>query len=126
MTINQNALSGYASAAQNVRTDRNTEYAAFARMTHGLKAIDEKDRETFPALVGAVMDNMRLWGVLEQDLKNDGNALPVDLRVQLLSLAQFVRKHSRAVVSGSASVDPLIDINTSIMRGLRGVVEVAA
>ena len=57
---------------------------------------------------------------------SDGNRLPLQLRASLLSLAEFVRRHSLAVLGGRASVAPLIDINTSIMKGLRGDVEAAA
>jgi flagellar protein FlaF len=57
---------------------------------------------------------------------HDGNALPVELRAQLISLAEWVRRHSHAVLSGHDGVAPLIDINTSIMRGLRGGVEATA
>ena len=48
------------------------------------------------------------------------------LRAQLISLAEFVRKHSLAVLGGRAKVATLIDINTAIMKGLRGETEVAA
>lgn len=126
MNKTQNALSGYAAAAMPVRTDRGTEYAAFARVTSSLKSVDEQDKSAFPALAEAVFDNQRLWGLLARDLSGDANALPIELRAQLLSLAEFVRKHSYAVLGGRASVEPLVDINTSIMRGLRGAVEVAA
>jgi hypothetical protein len=37
-----------------------------------------------------------------------------------------VRRHSLAVLGGRAAVAPLIDINTAIMKGLRGDAEVAA
>ena len=56
----------------------------------------------------------------------DGNGLPIELRAQIISLAEFVRRHSLAVLGGRASVSALIDINTAIMKGLRGDVEVAA
>ena len=68
----------------------------------------------------------KLWGTLAEDLLQDGNQLPVPLRAQLLSLAEFVRKHSLAVLGGRASVAALIDINTAIMKGLRGEMEAAA
>jgi flagellar biosynthesis activator protein FlaF len=126
MTKSKLALSGYAAAAHPVRTDRGTEYKIFARITSSLKAIDEADKSAFPALAEAVFDNQRLWGLLANDLKGEANALPIELRTRLLSLAEFVRKHSYAVLGGRASVEPLIDINTSIMRGLCGSVEVAA
>jgi flagellar biosynthesis activator protein FlaF len=51
--------------------------------------------------------------------------LPVALRAQLISISEFVRKHSLEVLAGRASVAALIDINTSIMKGLRGQAEVA-
>jgi flagellar biosynthesis activator protein FlaF len=57
---------------------------------------------------------------------HDGNALPVPLRAQLISLAEFVRQHSMRVLAGRASIAPLIDINTAIMKGLRGTAEAEA
>jgi flagellar protein FlaF len=106
-----------------VRTERGTEYAIFARITHRLKALDEADRSTFPALAHAVTDNQRLWSTLAEDLMSERNLLPGALRAQLISLSEFVRRHSLAVLGGRASVVPLIDINTAIMKGLRGEVE---
>jgi flagellar protein FlaF len=124
MHPNSHARAGYAASA--TRTPRDAEYAVFAQVTRRLKAVDEADKRLFPVLAQAVMDNQRLWGILAEDLLQDGNALPVALRAQLLSLAEFVRKHSLAVLGGRASVAALVDINTSIMRGLRGETEAAA
>ncbi|MCB1352125.1 MAG: flagellar biosynthesis regulator FlaF [Rhodobacteraceae bacterium] len=126
MTTSEKALSGYAAAARPVRTDRGLEYAVFARITSSLREVDETDTAMRPALTRAVMDNLGLWRTLASDLRRDGNALPLELRGQLLSLAGFVRRHSYAVMNGQDTIDPLIDINTSIMRGLRGEVETAA
>ena len=124
MTPNAQARSGY--AVTPIRTDRGTEYAVFAQITHRLTAIDEHDRTAFPRLAQAVSDNQRLWGTLAEDLMHDANALPVPLRAQLISLAEFVRRHSLAVLGGRASIAPLVDINTAIMKGLRGSAEIAA
>ena len=118
------ARSGYDANA--VRTERGTEYALFAQVTSRLKAIDESDLASFPALAGAVADNQRLWATLAEDLMSDANSLPVPLRAQLISLAEFVRKHSLAVLGGRARIGALIDINTAIMKGLRGNLEAAA
>ncbi len=123
MYKSKDALSGYASAAMPVRTDRGAEYTAFARVTSSLKAVDPEDRLAFAAKAQAVYDNQRLWSLLASDLRQDGNRLPIELRAQLLSLANFVQKHSHAVLNGREDLEPLIDINTSIMRGLRGSVE---
>ena len=115
------ARSAYSVAT--VRTARDTEYAVFAAVTRALGTADEND---FPALARAVTDNQRLWGTLAEDLMSEGNALPLQLRANLISLAEFVRKHTMAVLGGRAGVAPLIDINTMIMKGLRGDVEAAA
>ena len=40
--------------------------------------------------------------------------------------AEFVRRHSMAVLGGNGSIAALIDINTAIMKGLRGNAEAAA
>ena len=118
------ARSGY--DANSVRTARGTEYALFAQITARLKALDETDLASFPVLADAVADNQRLWATLAEDLMSDANSLPVPLRAQLISLAEFVRRHSLAVLGGRAKLAPLIDINTAIMKGLRGNLEAAA
>lgn len=125
MNTHAQARSGYSAAAP-TRTDRGMEYALFAKITHRMSAVDEADKSAFPQLASAVFENQRLWGALAADLMHDGNALPVPLRAQLIGLAEFVRKHSLRVLAGQASAAALIDINTSIMRGLRGELEPAS
>jgi flagellar protein FlaF len=49
-----------------------------------------------------------------------GNCLPAALRARLFYLYQFTAQHSRAVLDGKANVEVLADINTAVMRGLRG------
>jgi flagellar protein FlaF len=110
-------------AAAPVRSARGAEYAVFARVTQALAAAEPRG---FAALAEAVVDNQRLWATLAEDLMGEANALPVPLRAQLVSLAEFVRRHSLAVLAGRASAEALVDINTAIMKGLRGEVEAAA
>jgi flagellar protein FlaF len=117
---------GYAMATQPVRTDRGSEYALFARVTAGLRSVDARSAEQFPALARAVHDNRRLWNALADDLALEQNGLPVALKTQLIGLAGFVRRHSDEVLAGRAQVGVLVDINTAIMKGLRGEVEVAS
>jgi flagellar protein FlaF len=124
MPSNFQPRSGYAGPA--IRSERGAEYAAFARVTRQLKAIDPADKRAFPQLAQAITDNQRLWATLAEDLMSDDNALPLTLRGQLVSLSEFVRRHSLAVLGGRASVAPLVAINTAIMKGLRGDVEAAA
>ena len=126
MNQNVRARAAYGAASAPIRTERGTEYAVFAQVTHRLSSVDETDRAAFGKLATAVADNQRLWGVLQDDLMGDANALPEALRAQLLGLAEFVRRHSLQVLAGKASLEALININTSIMRGLRGDAQAAA
>lgn len=125
MTPNANARAAYGNPAA-TRTARDAEYSAFARVTRRLRDAHEAGRGNFPALCQAVLDNSKLWGMLEDDLIDDRNQLPPALRAQLVSLAEFVRRHGMAVVGRRATPEALIDINTAIMKGLRGEVEKAA
>ena len=108
------------------RTPRDTEYSALARVTCRLREAHEAGRGNFPALCQAVLDNSKLWEMLENDLIDDRNQLPPALRAQLVSLAEFVRRHGMAVIGRRANAEALIDINTSIMKGLRGDADIAA
>ncbi|MFN6978293.1 MAG: flagellar biosynthesis regulator FlaF [Gemmobacter sp.] len=42
------------------------------------------------------------------------------MRAQLFYLYEFTAAHSRRVLDGTASVEALVDVNTAMMRGLRG------
>lgn len=125
MTPNANARAAYGNPVA-TRTARDAEYIAFARVTGRLRDAHDAGKGHFPALCQAVLDNSKLWGMLEDDLIDDRNQLPPQLRAQLVSLAEFVRRHGRAVVGRRASAEALIDINTAIMKGLRGETEIAA
>lgn len=113
------AKTAYANPGQPVRTARGTEFELFARITRRLKQASDAGKAQFPALAAAVYDNRKLWTVLASDVADPGNRLPSDLRARLFYLNEFTQVHSRKVLSGDASVDVLIDINTAIMRGLR-------
>jgi flagellar protein FlaF len=124
MHSSSQARSAYAAAP--VRSARGAEYAAFASVTKALVAAGVPEAPRFASLAEAVVDNQRLWATLAEDLMGDANELPVPLRAQLISLAEFVRRHSLSVLAGRGSVAALVDINTAIMKGLRGEVEAAA
>ena len=113
--------SPYAMSPQSVatlRAPRDMEYDAFSRVTAALKAA-QSSRDV-PARTAAVHQNNNLWNILLADLSSPGNGLPAELRANLVSLALFSVQHGLKVMSNTAEVEPLVDINLSIMRGLRG------
>lgn len=111
------AQSAYRNTDRTIRTDRSIEYDAFARVTSRLKQISE-DPEDFQRLAAAVHDNRKLWSVLSADVAGKANRLSPDLRARIVYLSEFTRIYSSRVLNG-ASAEPLIDINTAVMRGLR-------
>lgn len=113
------AKTAYANPDQPIRTLRGTEYEIFARVTHRLKQAGARAKSDFSALARALYENRRLWTTLAVDVASSENQLPEQLRARLFYLNEFTQAHSRKVLAGDATVDVLIDINTSIMRGLR-------
>ena len=113
------AQTAYASATAPTRTNRGTEYELFSRVTHRLKAAFADCDSSFAQKVTALHDNRSLWTTLATDVATGTNELPRLLRAQVFYLAEFTLHHTRKVLDGTAKADALIDINTSVMRGLR-------
>lgn len=122
MFMSQLAQGGYGLQPVHVRPSRSVEYDLLARITHQLRdASARADTPTGkPALVAALAENDRVWGTFALDVAEGGNGLPSALRAQLFYLYEFTLQHSRKVRDGSASAAVLVDINTAVMRGLRG------
>lgn len=113
------AHAAYARPEAPYRNPRALEYDLLARATKALSAA-RADTLGFPKLMAALDENQKLWSTLAADVAEPGNGLPQQLRAQLFYLYEFTAQHSRAVREKGASVEVLIDINTAVMRGLRG------
>ena len=120
MTALNLAVAGYGKSVSSVRTPRDIEYDAFARVTRMLRVAASEGSMGFSRLCQALHDNRSLWTALAMDVAEPANLLPPPLRAQIFYLAEFTMHHSAKVLKGDASVAPLIDINTAVMRGLRG------
>ena len=119
MTPIQQAQNAYRDTSGPIRTERDTEYDIIARATSRLKRAAARGRDGFGELAEALHDNRRLWTLLAADVAANDNALPRDLRARILYLSEFTRQHSSKVLRNRASVAPLIEINTAVLRGLR-------
>ena len=126
MHPNAQARSGYAAAARSAPPAApNTRSSP--RSPTACKAVDETDKAAFSApRPGRPRQPAALGHARRGPDAATATRCRSPLRAQLISLAEFVRRHSLAVLGGRASVAPLIDINTAIMKGLRGEVEAAA
>lgn len=114
------ARSVYARPEAPQKTPRSIEYDLLARVTQRLVAAWPKRSERFHLLAAALDENQRIWSTLASDVAGPENGLPAKLRAQLFYLYEFTVLHSRAIRDNKASVEILIEINTAVMRGLRG------
>lgn len=110
----------YAQREAPTRSLRSVEYDLLAQVTQRLRNAWANRATDFPALVRALTDNSQLWSTLASDVALPGNSLPAALRARLFYLYEFTVQHSRQVMDDKASVEVLADINTAVMRGLRG------
>lgn len=107
--------------ARSLKTPRDLEYEVFARITGRLKtALAESANRTTAALAGALHENRQLWTVLAADLAHPDNGFPADLRARLFYLAEVTQAVTDRILTGSNEGALLIDLNTAVMRGLRG------
>lgn len=103
--------------SEQLRTDRDNEYLVVSRVTGLIQAaLDATDRNK---KIYAAQINNELWIFLADSLISPGNALPDDLKANLLSLAIFSTRHGQRVMLENASLEPLLYINRHIMKGLR-------
>ena len=98
---------------------RATEYRLIGQVTGAL--IDAKMTGAAGGPLAEAIDwNRRLWRTLAADCMDDRNALTQDVRAKIVSLSLWVSKYSKQVTRNGASLQPLIEINRTIMQGLQG------
>ncbi len=73
-------------------------------------------------LLHAVRLNWRLWTIFQASLLEADCPLPVEIRNNILSLSNFVDKHTADIIAAPdpAKLDVLIRINREIAAGLSG------
>ena len=111
-------MNGYDQATRAAGNPRDIEYQLFARITGRLNRATDPGRP-YVELAGALNDNLRLWREIALDVAQPENGLPDQLRAQLFFLFEFTTHHTQKILRNEADVAPLIDVNMSIMRGLR-------
>ena len=112
------SLKAYQTAQAATENPRVTEYRLFGQVTGALLTAKEENSIGTP-LVEAIDWNRRLWRTLAADCMDDRNSLTEEVRAKIISLSLWVSKYSRSVTREKASLDPLIEINRTIMQGLQ-------
>jgi flagellar protein FlaF len=124
------SIAAYKRTITETESPRQIERRVLSRVTAELERFgpefdrSETSTEKLALLAGGLNDalwrNQRVWMALQSDLAQPGNQLPPALRAGLISLASWVGTHSNGVFKGKNRVQPLIDINKTIIRALEG------
>ncbi len=69
-------------------------------------------------LMPALHRNREMWSTFATLCGAPGNALAPELRASIISLALWVDRQTSAVMSGRESVEPLLEVNRSLLDGL--------
>jgi flagellar protein FlaF len=112
------SLQAYQKTQRNTENSKQTEYRLFAQVTQALIEAGKKGRADIASLMDALDWNRRLWSTLAADCSSGGNQLPPAVRAQIISISLWVSRYSSDAAQKGASLDPLIDVNKSIMAGL--------
>jgi flagellar protein FlaF len=112
-------LQAYQNTQRTTEDSRSTEYRLFGQVTGALIDVQKTGQGGGP-LVDAVDWNKKLWRTLAADCMDDRNRLPQDVRAKIVSLSLWIAKYSRQVTREGASLEPLIEVNRTIMQGLKG------
>jgi flagellar protein FlaF len=112
------ALNAYQATAARTESPRELEYRLFGFVTGELMKAQADGRADLSKFAEAIDRNRRMWGALAVDCSSEGNSLPGDLRANIISLSLWVSRYSSEVIMGDSEIDPLIEINRTIMQGL--------
>jgi flagellar protein FlaF len=95
-------------------TPRETEIMAFGLCNEKLSKADSPR-----ARIEALHKTHQLWSLLVKDLQSTGNALPEDLKPQLVALGFWAMIYSTRAIAEGLPMQPLIDVNRNMIDGLR-------
>lgn len=109
---------GYMAATRDTGMPRDIEYQVFCKITGAMNRASTEPVD-FPALAAALNENLTLWQTISLDVIDDDNGLPEHLRAQLFYLYEFTQAQTIKILRGEAKTAALIEVNTSIIRGLR-------
>ena len=119
MKVVERAREGYGRNAVPIKSHRDSEYEAIARISHRLRRAAGNRASNFPEYVAALSENNRLWTTLAVDVAQPENRLPKELRARLFWLAEFTSHETRRILKGDGDVAVLIEVNAAVLQGLR-------
>lgn len=116
MISHNSVYQGYISTA--TKSAKDSEIEIILETTRRLRRANDTRNRDFPNFAAALQDNRKLWTILASDVASSGNGLPEDLRARIFFLGEFTQAFTRRALQDTLSVDPLIEINLAVLRGL--------
>ena len=124
MNQRQQAHNRYSQVKRETASDKHIELQLFASITGKLRTLKGMgDQSLTPDMAQAVLENAKLWNLLFCDLVSKENALPIEIKNNLISLAEFTQNHTHKVLRAEATADILVEINDSIIQGLKSALK---
>lgn len=108
----------YRKVQNHTEDSRSVEFRLFGEITAELLNAREHPQQA-ELKTNAVLRNRKLWAALREDLIDPGNALPKQVRANLISLSMWVDKETFAVLDKRSDLEALIEVNKQIMEGLQ-------
>lgn len=110
-------LDAYRRNQTNAEHPRSTERRLLSEITSEMLAAVEAGK-TGAALMPALHRNRELWALWSAECLDDGNQLPPEIRASIVSLGLWVNRFTSDVVTGRETIDPLVDVNRSLIAAL--------
>jgi len=113
------SVAAYKQTIRTTETPRDMERKIFVKITGGLER-HANDGPLSAGLKDFLEQNQKFWLALRGDLIHPDNALPGEIKGTLINLSYWVDRQTVSILKGEADVQPLVDVNRSIMDGLGG------
>lgn len=131
MSSQENKLKSYErvpEAGQPAQTEAWALLEAAKRMASAIVSGPQNDKDTKENMKQALRLNWRLWTIFQAELLEENCVVPDEIRVNMLTLCQFVDKQTVKILAGPTPeiMVPLIDINRNIAAGLMNLPERAS
>ena len=107
------SVARYTATQNAAASPREIELRAF-RYVNGMLAT----ARDLPARATALDKTHRLWSILLNDLGSPGNALPAQLRGNLVSLGIWAQRECDRRLGDNASLEPLLALHRDMIDGL--------
>ena len=112
-------------AGQPAQTEGWALLEAAKRMAAAIVSGDPSEKQTKENMKNALRLNWLLWTIFQAELLDEKCEVPEEIRINMLTLCQFVDKQTVKILAGPSPeiMVPLIDINRNIAAGLMNLPE---